>query len=108
MLEDIAWPSRPSGRATAAAVVAELDLAGRTVLVTGANTGIGYSLDRNDNSLHSCITSSPLPGFETAKALAGRGAAVVMGCRSLDKSTKAKQRILSQFVTTFFTNQFIK
>ena len=49
------------------------DQSGRTVLVTGANTGIG---------------------FETAKVLAGRGGRVLMGCRSHDRAHAAMERIV--------------
>ena len=51
------------------------DQAGRVVLVTGANSGIGY---------------------ETARQLAARRAHVVMACRSLDKAEAAKARILTE------------
>jgi NAD(P)-dependent dehydrogenase (short-subunit alcohol dehydrogenase family) len=44
------------------------DQSGRTFLVTGANTGIG---------------------FETAKALAARGARVLLGCRSSERAAAA-------------------
>ena len=46
--------------------------AGRTVFITGANTGIGY---------------------EAARVLAGRGARVLMGCRTRDKAEQAMQAI---------------
>lgn len=44
----------------------------RIVIVTGANSGIGY---------------------ETAKALAAKGATVVMACRNLDKANEAAAKI---------------
>ena len=50
------------------------DQSGRTVLVTGANTGIGY---------------------ETARALAGKNARVLLACRSMDKGRAARDRILA-------------
>jgi NAD(P)-dependent dehydrogenase (short-subunit alcohol dehydrogenase family) len=46
---------------------------GRLAVVTGANVGLG---------------------FETAKALAGKGAAVVLACRNLDKANAARAQIL--------------
>lgn len=48
---------------------------GRTAIITGANIGLG---------------------FETALALAGKGCAVVLACRSLDKAEAAKTRIVAQ------------
>ena len=51
------------------------DLHGRVALVTGANSGIG---------------------FETAKALAGHGATVVLACRDADKAVTATERIGAQ------------
>jgi NAD(P)-dependent dehydrogenase (short-subunit alcohol dehydrogenase family) len=49
------------------------DLAGTTMFVTGANTGLG---------------------FEMAKVLAARGARVLLGCRSEDKANAAMTRIV--------------
>ncbi len=48
------------------------DQHGRTVVVTGANTGLG---------------------FETARILAQHGAAVVLACRTSDKATDAARRL---------------
>jgi NAD(P)-dependent dehydrogenase (short-subunit alcohol dehydrogenase family) len=48
------------------------DQSGRTAVVTGANSGIGY---------------------ETARALAAKGARVVLACRSEDKGRDAEQRV---------------
>ena len=49
------------------------DQTGRIAIVTGANTGIGY---------------------ETALALAGKGATTILACRNLEKAEAAKNKIL--------------
>lgn len=51
------------------------DLSGRTAVVTGANGGLG---------------------FETARALAGAGATVVMAARSQSKAVAAREAILAE------------
>ncbi len=53
-------------------VVQDMDLSGQVVLVTGANTGIGY---------------------ETARTLAAAGARVVLACRSAARGEEAVARI---------------
>ena len=49
------------------------DLSGRTAVVTGANSGLGY---------------------ETVKALAGAGARVIMACRTLNKAKGAQAKLI--------------
>lgn len=51
---------------------------GRTAIVTGSNTGLG---------------------LETAAALAGNGARVVLACRNLDKASAARDEILGRGAT---------
>src|SRR5438445_9323536 len=48
---------------------------GRVVIITGANSGVGY---------------------ESAVALAHKGARVVMACRSMDKAERARQELLTR------------
>jgi protochlorophyllide reductase len=61
---------------TAAAIP---DQSGRIALVTGANSGLG---------------------LETARALAARGATVLLACRSLAKAEKAREELLTAAATT--------
>ncbi|MFK5883385.1 MAG: oxidoreductase [Candidatus Izemoplasma sp.] len=52
------------------------DLSGKYIIVTGANSGIG---------------------FEASKVLASKGAKIIMGVRSIERGIKAKEDILSVF-----------
>ena len=61
-----------NGRSTADEVLAGKDLTGQRIIVTGANTGIGY---------------------ETARALAAAGASVTLACRKPGRAAATLQRI---------------
>lgn len=63
-----------NGRSTADEVVDGVDLSGRRMVVTGANTGIG---------------------FETARALAAAGATVIVACRDAAKGAATVERIVA-------------
>lgn len=58
-------------------MVQGVDLSGKVVVVTGGNTGLG---------------------FETALAVVGAGAHVVLACRDAVRAEAAVQRILSKHV----------
>ncbi|MBO7666677.1 MAG: SDR family NAD(P)-dependent oxidoreductase [Clostridia bacterium] len=51
-------------------------LAGKTVLITGANSGVGY---------------------KTAEILIYLGARVIMACRSLEKASSAREKLLEEY-----------
>ena len=53
-------------------VQSDVRLDGKTVVITGCNTGIGY---------------------ETALDLAGRGARIIMACRNVEKAKEAKEKV---------------
>ena len=57
---------------TAADIVADLDLSGKNVIITGANTGLG---------------------FESAKQMAAKGAHVIILCRTIEKASVAAAKI---------------
>ncbi len=60
-------------RSSADDVLRDQNLSGQVIIVTGANTGIGY---------------------ETARSLAAAGASVIATCRSAEKASATKQRLL--------------
>lgn len=51
------------------------DQSGKTIFITGANTGLGYA---------------------AATVLAGKGARILLGCRSRDKARQAREKILAE------------
>jgi len=52
------------------------DLSGKTIIVTGGNSGLGY---------------------ESVKVFAGKGAKVILACRTLNKGEQAKKQILELY-----------
>jgi len=71
-------------------VESDVKLTGKTVIITGANTGIG---------------------LETAIDLAKREAKVIMACRNLEKAQQARSRVsfpeLVEVVSTFFIFMYL-
>ena len=64
-----------NARSSADEIVEGRDLSGKNIIVTGANTGIGY---------------------ETARALASIGGVVTLACRNTEAAAQARQRIREQ------------
>ncbi len=62
---------------TASEVTAAVDLSGKTILLTGCNSGLGE---------------------ETMRALAGRGARVIAAARTVDKAQRASSSMQGEFV----------
>ncbi|XP_056382102.1 WW domain-containing oxidoreductase isoform X9 [Hyla sarda] len=68
------------GNTTAMDILQGCDLSGKVVIVTGANTGIG---------------------FETVRSLALHGALVILACRNLQKANEAKRQIVDEWGQNF-------
>ena len=64
-------------------VQSDVKLTGKTTLITGCNTGIGY---------------------ETALDFARRGARVVMACRSLERAERAMTKVIMNQLRTVAWN----
>jgi WW domain-containing oxidoreductase len=69
----VSTPPPFNSRSSADDVLRGQNLSGQVILVTGANTGIGY---------------------ETARSLAAAGATVIAACRNADKAASTQRRIL--------------
>jgi len=69
--------SRFTRRSTAEEVTAGIDLRGKTALITGCNSGLG---------------------FETMRVLAGRGATIIGAARTLEKAREAGARVDGQVI----------
>ncbi|GCB73582.1 hypothetical protein scyTo_0002662 [Scyliorhinus torazame] len=69
---------RYDGNSAAMEILQGRDLSGKVVIVTGANSGIGY---------------------ETARSLALHGAQVVLACRNRARASEATQKILEEWPT---------
>nr|XP_014428789.1 WW domain-containing oxidoreductase isoform X3 [Pelodiscus sinensis] len=67
---------RYDGNSTAMEILQGRDLSEKVVIITGANSGIG---------------------FETAKSLALHGACVILACRNMSRANEAVQRILGEW-----------
>lgn len=67
---------RYDGSTTAMEILQGRDFTGKVVLVTGANSGIG---------------------FETAKSFALHGAHVILACRNMSRASEAVSRILEEW-----------
>ena len=55
-----------------------ISLKGKTILITGANTGIGY---------------------EASLDFVERGAKIIMACRDLNKAEEAKSKVVNKFIS---------
>lgn len=76
---------RYDGSTTAMEILQGRDLTGKVVIVTGANSGIG---------------------FETAKSFALHGAHVILACRNMTRASEAVSHILGEWVSKHLTGVF--
>ncbi|KAF7242686.1 WW domain-containing oxidoreductase [Varanus komodoensis] len=81
-------PMKPStkqkydGNTTAMEILQGRDMSGKVVMITGANSGIG---------------------FEMAKSFALHGAHVILACRNMQRASNAVQRILEEWVREYIS-----